>query len=296
VTGKTDFTDLYEGRGPRDYYAYLGHLEYQAPVHGLPVFRRLCDVLRQAGNRPTVLDLCCSFGVNAALLNHNVTFDELHEHYVSPGRAQLSHLETLAADHRFFAERRRDDAVQVIGLDVASQAVEYAVTVGLLAEGVSTNLEAADPPCSIKERLARVDLVIVTGGASYVRERTFETIVACAAGELPWIAALTLRWIGFDPIAKSLERHGLVTERLDGYVVRQRRFADQGERRHVLEALAKRGLQPNHLEEDGWHTAEMYVTRPSVVARELPLRELLSDVVDGQDGLVRHSNERALNL
>jgi hypothetical protein len=168
----------------------------------------------------------------------------------------------------------------VIGLDISRNALEYAVDVGLLADGIAADLESAEPvPSEVTDLLGEASLVTVTGGVGYVNERTFETIVA-AADDPPWVAALTLRWIGFDPIAGALEEHGLVTERLDGYVVPQRRFADHQERRLVFEALDDHGLQPNPLEEAGWHCAELFVARPEDAAHQRSLPELFDGVLD----------------
>jgi hypothetical protein len=39
---------------------------------------------RDDGPPATVLDICCSYGINAALLNHHVTLEELYDRYTSP--------------------------------------------------------------------------------------------------------------------------------------------------------------------------------------------------------------------
>ncbi len=277
MEGKADFTGVYNADDPRAYFAALWDLDYQAPAHGAPVFRRLLRVLGSSCGRPRVLDVCCSYGVNAALLNHDVSFDELRGRYRWSQRAGLARDELAAADRRFFAERRRADAAEVVGLDVAENAVGYAVEVGLLAEGLVADLEADGPlPGEVGASLADVDLVTVTGGASYVTERTFETIVATGGDAPPWIAALTLRWIGFDTIARALREHGLVTERIDGYLVRQRRFADEDERRLVHESLERRGVGLSAFERAGWHCAELFVARPEEAVHAHPIAELLN--------------------
>jgi SAM-dependent methyltransferase len=278
---KADFTDMYAAVDPRAYYTSLGELDYQIPAYGTPLFRRLCEVIGGGSTEPTILDVCCSFGVNAALLNHELTMDDLREHYVAAQQAGLSREELVAADRRMFAESRRPDAVDVIGLDIAGAAVDYAVEVGLLADGVVADLEKDDPPVDVAARLADVDLVTVTGGVGYVNERTFERIVNAGGDAPPWIAALTLRWIGFDPIADQLEQYGLVTERLEGYVAPQRRFADDRERRLVFDNLADRGLRPNQLEVGGWHSAELFVTRPKEAVYDQPIDELLDGLTAG---------------
>jgi len=277
LTSKADFTGAYNAADPRDYYSSLGDLDYQIPTHGAPVFRRLADALSEHGSAPTVLDVCCSYGINAALLNHDITFDEIRDHYAHPRTAGLSSDELVAADRALFAQRRRSDALEVIGLDVSRAAVDYAVHAGLLDHGLVVDLEADHPAGdldAVNELLAQVDLVTVTGGVGYVQRRTFERIVAASLDEPPWIAALTLRWVDFDPIARSLERYGLVTERLDGYLVRQRRFADDEERAFVFESLDAHGVAPTSIEHEGWHCAELFVARPDAAPLE-PISSLL---------------------
>jgi SAM-dependent methyltransferase len=278
MTAKADFTDEYNATDPRAYYANLGDLAYQVPAHGAAVFRHLSDVIDERSGPPTVLDVCCSYGINAALLNHDLSFEDLRHHYTSPAVEGLTRHEMVDADRQLYAAHRRPDARRVLGLDVSENAVGYAVEAGLLDGGIVADLESEAVPGEVAAQLGPVDLVTITGGVGYVNEGTFEQIVsACDAP--PWIAALSLRWIGFDPIAESLEEHGLVTERLDGYAVRQRRFADAVERDHVLGALEDRGILPNEMEEEGWHCAELYVVRPEGAALEQSVDELLGDAV-----------------
>ncbi|MFF1357226.1 hypothetical protein [Streptomyces sp. NPDC058297] len=89
----------------------------------------------------TVLDLCCSYGLNAALLNHHVTLAELHAHCTSPEADALAATELVERDKKFYASRRRADAAPVLGLDTADNAVQYALAVGLLDEAYAKNVE-----------------------------------------------------------------------------------------------------------------------------------------------------------
>jgi hypothetical protein len=158
-------------------------------------------------------------------------------------------------------------------VDISEPAVRYAVDVGLLVDGVVADLETQQLSDRDAAKLSEVDLVTVTGGIGYINERTFEQILD-AADETPWVAALSLRWVDFDPIAETLEQQGLVTERLDGYVARQRRFADSEEREFVFDELAARGIEPTNVEVDGHHGAELYLARPADAVQSTPLDDL----------------------
>jgi SAM-dependent methyltransferase len=275
VAQKADFTDIYTRPDPRAYYRTLRELEYGIPEYGRGVFDVVLDELRSGKESPMVLDVCCSYGVNAALLNHAVTLDEIGEHYA--GAEGLSRHELLELDREWYSSRRSPAPVEVVGMDVSQPAIDYAVEAGLLADGVVADLERDLLSAGDAARISGVDLVTVTGGVGYVNDRTFDKILSVTDGP-PWVAALTLRWIGFDSIAETLDAHGLVTEKLDGFVVPQRRFADAGEEQFVIDQLAAQGMEPTDVERNGHHGAELYLARPAAHAAGLSLNELFESV------------------
>lgn len=95
---KANFDGVYDLPDPRGYFEALGSLNYQAPEHGRRVFSALLGAIRDDGNVPNVLDLCCSYGVNAALLKHDLTLDDLYARYASADFAGLSAEELATAD------------------------------------------------------------------------------------------------------------------------------------------------------------------------------------------------------
>src|SRR5512139_1278083 len=109
LRGQTLFDEIYHQPDPRAFYHRLGRLDYQIPHHAQPVLRRL--VAAQPRQPVTVLDLCCSYGINAALLNHHLTLDDLYAHYTSPRLAQLTTSELIKHDQELYAAHRRADAV-----------------------------------------------------------------------------------------------------------------------------------------------------------------------------------------
>lgn len=278
---KADFTDVYGRPDPRAYYETLARLDYAIPAHGTEVFDAVLGELREPDTTPTVVDLCCSYGVNAALLNHDVTLTDIEEHYAAG--SGLSRRELVDRDREWFGDRRRSDAVDVIGLDVSQPAVDYAVDAGLLVSGVAADLEVTQLTEADASKLSDVDLVTVTGGIGYIDDATFDQVLD-AADEMPWVAALTLRWVDFAPVADMLDSHGLVTERLDDFVVPQRRFAGADEERFVFEQLAAQGVEPTGVEEAGHHGAELYVARPAGTDAGVPLGDLFAGVVGGAAG------------
>jgi hypothetical protein len=274
---KADFTDIYHRPDPRAYYQHLGALDYEVPHHGQRVFNQLLRAVHIP--EPTVVDLCCSYGVNAALLKHNLALDDLYGRYRSPDLAYLSPDELAEADRSFYTSHRRRDAPTVIGVDVAVPAVRYALKAGLLDAGTSEDLEHAALSSTLADFVADADLITVTGGIGYITERTFERLLACSSTEQPpWVAALCLRTVPYGPIAETLAEHGLVTELLPDRTFRQRRFADSDERAYALQTLSEQGIDPEGKESEGAYHANVYLSRPAGDVAELPVHEALRGI------------------
>ncbi|MFJ8041776.1 hypothetical protein ACIRBX_14890 [Kitasatospora sp. NPDC096147] len=269
MPGKADFAAAYAGPDPRGYFRTLGPYEYLTPHHAQRVFR----LLTAARAPRAVLDLCCSYGVNAALLNHQLTLTDLYHRYTDPALDGFPGAELTLRDRQFYAARRRPDAVPVVGLDVAAAPVEYARRAGLLAAGFAENLERAAPSAALRALLPDVGLVTVTGGIGYVSERSFDHLLAgCPAP--PWVAAFALRAVPYGPVAGVLAEYGLVTERADG-TFPQRRFTGPQERDGAVRAAVAAGLDPAGLEAEGWYHAVLYVSRPAAQVTARPLATLL---------------------
>jgi SAM-dependent methyltransferase len=276
-SSKANFDSVYDRADPRAYYRELRELDYEVPHHGQQVFRRVLD--RLAIRDATVVDLCCSYGINAALLKHDLELSDLYERYCGEETSRLTRDELVAADRVFYAERRRSDSPAVIGIDVAARAVAYAVDVRLLDHGAAEDLERRDPSPELARAVADVDLITVTGGIGYITERTLERVIDRSdPSRPPWVAALCLRTISYAPIAAALARRGLVTEELEGRTFPQRRFADAAERDYALRSLEARGLDPQGKEGAGAYHAAVYLSRPAGDVSEQPIETVLADL------------------
>lgn len=276
--GKARFDDIYDRPDPRAYFGTLRPLSYQIPHHSQRVFRLLMEARRKTRSteHPTsVLDLCCSYGINAALLNYELTLEDLYTHYASPRVAGLTSSELAALDRAFFAARRRPRAARSVGVDLASNAVGYALQVGLLDEGFAENLENVAPSPALRSAISDVDLVTVTGGIGYISQRSFQRILDCAS-EPPWVVAFVLRMVSYEPIAETLSRYGLVTEQLPNCTFPQRRFANAEERLYALDELERAGVDVSGRESCGYYHSQLFVSRPAWDAAEQSLESLLS--------------------
>ncbi|MEU5808728.1 hypothetical protein [Streptomyces sp. NPDC047718] len=261
-TGMTSFDEVYTLPDPRGYFTRLAPYAYQTPAHARPVFRALAAEL--GPDRPALLDLCCSYGINAALVNHDVTLDELYAHYTAPEAARLDTAALIDRDRRFYAARRRPDAVPAIGIDASRPAVEYAVAAGLLDEGHAVDLETAEPGERLRRTAARVGLITVTGGTSFLTERTFGRLLTAVGRPVP-VAAFVLRTHDFRAVAGCLEAYGLTVERADG-TSPQRRFTDPEEQRRAVAAVTALGEDPAGKETAGWFHTRLHLARPAARA------------------------------
>ncbi|MEU8528287.1 MULTISPECIES: hypothetical protein [Streptomyces] len=246
MSGKARFDDIYDRPDPRAYFRRLAPLEYEIPHHAQAAFRRAAA----ATDGGTVLDLCCSYGINAALLNHDVSLSELYRHYTAPGVKDLTTAELVLRDKQFYGARRRADALHVIGLDIAGRALRYAQDVGLLDDAFAENLERDAPSARLREAMAGVGLLTLTGGGSYLTRRTFDALLACARRPVR-VSAFVLRTVSYVPVAETLSGYGLRTVADVTRTYPQRLFTDAREEAFAVEAVRALGADPAGREESG---------------------------------------------
>ncbi len=262
-TGKIVLSDIYNKSDPRSYFSVLRRLDYIIPQLAKPVFRNVIEAYREGREADAVhvVDIGCSYGVNAALLRCDMEMDELYALYDLDRAAGLDRKELLERDRELFAERRRDDGIDVIGLDVAPKAIDYAAEANIIDDGIAANLEAHAPSPACERRLRCADLIISTGCIGYVTETSIERVLEPCLERRPWMAHFALRMFPFDAIQQRLTDYGYVTSKAAG-TFRQRRFASAEEREQVFDNLIDLGIDPSGLETEGWYHAEFYLSRP----------------------------------
>lgn len=273
---KASMDHIYNQPDPRAYFRELKKLGYAIPGAAKPIFQKLVSHLRRRRNETVhVLDLGCSYGVNAALLKHDLSMPELYDHWGQDKLTDATPEEVVAYDQRFFAALDEPEDIEVIGLDQAEQAVEFAEESGLLDEGLAINLEMESLPAQAVEELSPVDLVVSTGCVGYVTEKSFDRLLpAVTQGEPPWLANFVLRMFPFNDIEEILNDQGYVTEKLEGHTFIQRRFASSEEQEQVLKQLRELAIDPTGKESEGHLLAEFYLSRPRAEATQQPMERL----------------------
>ncbi|AHH18174.1 hypothetical protein NONO_c33870 [Nocardia nova SH22a] len=257
-TGKASFDDIYDRPDPSAYCRRMAELDYCIPELARPAFSDIiAEYEKTTGSVPTVLDLGCSYGVNAAVLRFGTTVAELAEHYGDADTATC-----IARDRARLAADDRLPGLRLIGMDASAPALDYAAATGLLHETVHADLESGDPTESQRRILGQADLVISTGCVGYVTGRTLTRVARSHGTRLPWMAHFVLRMYAFEPIARELAALGYRTERRPG-TFRQRRFASAAEQQQVVNTLAANGIDATGYESDGWLHAYLYISRPA---------------------------------
>lgn len=262
--GKASLDHIYTAPDPRAYFTTLRKLDYCIPQLAKPHFGRLIDA-RVAAARPgeavTVIDIGCSYGINAVLLRCDATMDELYERYGGIDASAQTRDTLLARDRELVRRRTRRPGVRFVGLDVSAPALAYARDSTFVDDTVHADLERGELTAGQRAQLAGAAVVISTGCIGYVTERTIGQVVE-AAGR-PWMAHFVLRMYSFEPVARCLADAGYETILVNG-VFKQRMFTSPEEQAQVLDTLAGIGVDPRGLEADGWLYAQLFISQPPI--------------------------------
>jgi hypothetical protein len=269
-TGKVVLDHVYNQDRPAAYYRAIDELDYHLPQQAKPLFAGILDMLRRARGRDAlkIVDLGCSYGVNAALLKWGFDLEQLFEHYRRLAASGDDRASCVAADRRWL-RRQPARPYDFIGVDCARNALDYALEAGLIDAKIVGNFEAAPLSASQRLRIGGADLIMSTGCIGYVSERTLAALMDAAEPGEPWMAHCVLRMFPFEPIGELLAARGYRTLR-SRRPVRQRRFASRVEQQKALERLDGLGVDTRGHEADGWYYADLYLSRPQAAA-DLPL-------------------------
>ncbi|MCA0048279.1 hypothetical protein LB577_15200 [Mesorhizobium sp. B283B1A] len=259
---KHDFAAAYNSKWPHAYFRAHLSLDYVIPDRAKPVFERIFADYRRVRKktRLKIIDVGCSYGVNAALLRTDLSLDELYAAYLRPS-GPLSRRDEV--EHRaFFRNRGLRDDIQFVGVDPSFRAVRYARVLGLLEAGIIADLETRDLTVQERCALAGADIVISTGCVGYATERTFARVCEASATSRPWVVAFAMHPFSYDNIAMVLRDFGLETRLEDRFRQRQRRFSTVKERRAILTAMTKLGMEDRLERTTGYIYASCHVSVP----------------------------------
>lgn len=149
------------------------------------------------------------------------------------------------------------------GMDVAENAVRYAVECGILSRGWCADLEKKDEWARIASGIPEIDVIISTGCVGYITEKTFEGLLrVLSPTRKPLILSYVLRMFDFSPIERCLARHGYTTVRAESQFFKQRSCVDHEERDFVIAQVHRQNKKTSHLEDEGDLYAQLFLSRP----------------------------------
>ncbi|MBB5855673.1 class I SAM-dependent methyltransferase [Amycolatopsis umgeniensis] len=291
-SAKINLDDVYRSDDASPYYAEMSRLDYQIPQNSLPWFLRIIDEIRaiRGGDRVKILDVGCSYGVNAALLKYDIPLEAVYHHYATRPQGQVR-AARIGYDQAFFSRFAPRTGLSIHGIDISPSAVSYATATRLLDSGHVVDLEHGDAPDELRRTLDGVDLIVSTGCVGYVTEKTFARLLGhLPPDRLPWIAVTVLRTLDFTDFLHRFEQYGLRTERIAG-PMKQRTIADDQERVSAISAARALGKPTSTLEELGSLYADLYLSIPGIEAAESNLTPAVrtdEEILDDRESPVVH--------
>ena len=283
---KLDMDHIYNRDDPRLYCATLRKLGYRIPDYAREVCQLLVEDLRRQRRQDEVriIDLGCSYGINAALLKYGLSMQDLYQHWDQDRLDGESPQRIIAADQQYFDSLGKIENLQIIGIDQAENAVNFAREAGLLDQGLAIDLESQSLPAPAADELAAADLLISTGCVGYVTEKSFGRMMpALSQKPSAWIANFVLRMFPYQPIEDCLAEWGYVTEKFDNATFVQRRFASADEQQKTFAKLAGQNIAPSAEEKDGQLVAEFFLSRPAEEVARRPLPQLLAALLESNE-------------
>jgi SAM-dependent methyltransferase len=261
--GKANFDAIYNSDTPSLYFQAMQGLDYQIPESSRDTTKKILSnfISGVGGRRIRLLDVGCSYGVNASVLKYGLNLSELFNRYSGQtGREAL-----VKRDREFYASLQAWPELDFLGFDSAAEAVKYAKDCGTIGNGWCANFEhpiaAADTVGLTFEKTKSIDVILSTGCVGYVTERTFDAILNKLKHSPPKvIVSYVLRMFDYTSIAACLRRKGYNTVMLADHTFKQRRCANDEEHSFLLAQLRARGHSPAEAETNGYLCATLYIS------------------------------------
>ncbi|MGK0304127.1 MAG: hypothetical protein ACI89X_005035 [Planctomycetota bacterium] len=268
---KACFDSIYNRHTPHDYCSYLGDLDYSICDEIRPFADAAASLLQEWESRVRMVDIGCSYGINAAALKHDILFAELARFFEAnvPKDPEAAHKKVKAA----LAKNDAAIEMECVGLDISAPAVGFACNAGLLDHGVVADLERGPETLSATDRewIRGANLLLATGAIGYVTDRTVNALLRTMAGAAPNAVVLltVLRVFDSESIIKAVSQHGLKMASIESVLLPQRRFHTADEQSKIVRVLDELGLDSTP-ERSGRHYAKLLVAaRPD----RLPILE-----------------------
>jgi hypothetical protein len=267
---KASFEEVYSSPTPHAYLREMDRLNYEIGEQANPYFEATARLmLEQLGPDASVklLDLGCSYGVGAALLNHSISFSELARFFAE--HKSRDYHDCIEATRDLLEATESPDAVSCLGLDCSEKALRFAEDTGLLDGTIARNLEEDQslPPDEVR-MIQECNLLTSTGAIGYVGNKTLSVLLrhlgkSKRQSHGPYSVVTILRMFDSAPIAATFERFGFHFAAVPGVRLRQRQFETEEEQARTLKLLVKRGIDTDGWESEGFLYADLFAAAPA---------------------------------
>lgn len=259
---KKDFTDIYTKKFPAPYLEQMRSLDYRIADQTKPLYEHLSQRMVNYAKKPiNLLDLGSSYGINSALMSHELIMSELDDFFIEQHPNP-----SISEVHDFFnGLPNKNPNLKFYLVDTSSQALEFAEKAGLCEESFCVNMEKEPLTTEFKRALGDIDFIISTGCIGYIGWKSFEKIFQSIQVHraFPIFAFSLLRMFNLYEIDKVFKKNNFDLVRTKVGPLRQRRFYDEGEMKKTIDLLKDRGTDPHGLEDTGYYFADFYVAGPS---------------------------------
>ncbi|MGI0086647.1 MAG: hypothetical protein ACREBI_01630 [Nitrosotalea sp.] len=259
---KKDFTDVYIQKYPAPYLEEMKNVEYRIPDQTKPLYKHLAERVVNYTKRPVkILDLGSSYGINSALLNHELIMSELDAFFVENNPNP-----SIKSTQNFFDDLPNNDPnLEFYLVDTSSPALDFAEKAGLCEGSFCINLEKETISSKLQQVMHDIDLIISTGCVGYIGWKSFAKIfekIGADRDPLPIFAFTLLRIFPSDGIERVFKENNFELLKTKIGPLKQRRFYDETEMNDTLELLKSRNIDTKNLEESGYYFADFYVGGP----------------------------------
>lgn len=260
---KKDFTEIYVKKYPAPYLNEMKNLEYRIPDQTKPLYQHLAERMVNYLKRPIkILDIGSSYGINSALLNHELVMTELDDFFENNPQPSIVEVQNF-----FDGLPNNNPNFQFYLVDTSLPALEFAEKVGLCEGSFCINMEKEKISTEFKQTLQDIDLIISTGCIGYIGWKSFEKIFNSLGKDnentIPVFAFTVLRIFQVDEIENVFRKNNFELIKTKIGPLKQRRFYNNSEMKKSLELLKQRGINTEGLEEEGYYFADLFVGGPS---------------------------------
>ena len=224
------------------------------------------QLYNKLSKRINIIDIGSSYGINSALMKHDLTMSDLDDFFLKEPSIEQS--------KQFFARLLSDDSLDFYQIDILEPILRFSEKVTLCKKGICVNLETDNLP--IQEQS---DMIITTGCIGNIGYKAFSNIFELTKKQNeenpeslsrgPVFEFSVLRIFDMADIEKTFDYYGYSLTKTDIQPIRQRQFSDLEAKHKTISLLHSKGIETKWLENDGYFYADFYIARPKKLDNQL---------------------------